>query len=458
MKTLSKEAEQHILDAIATVCEHVNAGLTPTQAVIKVAGDRDFNRNFVRLTIAGYNTGATTYQRQTGQSVLEKMAEFPLAREEEVFEALFPSQILTPVDEKNAAAVSAVYSQRPRAIKSYSKAAMEKAASIALDYPKSEPVPKSAGDPKIAMQKAYGQAEKAKNKLAAVRQKYAEAQEQLLSQLGQFADYFKRADGYRDWSFADVCAAAIQKYGEAGRGVMEYANKRNRTRQAITTQVKSAQAVDWTTEPFAALAACIDLGADVVNLRHAYTEKKAQTDARVEELLRPFVQAPQQTPEPTTSTTTHKKAAAGLLGPLLYGMSRPLGETLMPDSEEALLAKANRTMSDPKYDQEMQAIRARALLQDLMTNDEVIAGYEPEQVIEGYNELAALAPHASTQIAMMRPMLRKWLAQGAMEPFEIQELTNVEKTLNQNHAIASPNLSNQGSVNKDVQRTSSILG
>lgn len=459
MKTLSKEAEQRILDAISDVCDLVNEGSTPTEAVIKVAKDRDFNRNFVKLAIAGYNTGATTYQRQTGKGILEKLAEFPLAREEDVMEALFPSSVLAPVAEKNASAVSTVYSMAPKRMAKVA-AAFEKAASVKLAYPEPKPEP-LPGDSKIAMQKAYGQAEKQGQNLQIARAKYAEAQERFVSLLGQLGDYFKQSSYDRDWAFTDVDAIAAQTYGVAGSHIMDYVAKRNRIKEARTTQVKTAQAVDWDAKPFNLLTSCVKAAEAVVALRTIFNAKQAETEARVNEILHPFCHTQPQSSNGSTSVTTTKEASsdtkeASLWGGFTYNLTRPIAETLVktPDQRQS---SAEKAFTDPYIDQELQAIRARAMLQDLLTNDDVIAGYEPEQVIEGYNELAAVSPQASTQIAMMRPMLRKWLTQGGMEPFEVQELTNVEKTLRQNQALGTPQKPATGPT-KDVQRTTSILG
>lgn len=452
MKTLSKEAEQKLLSAISDVCDYVNDGETPTDAVIKVAKERDFNRNFVKLAIAGYNTGATTYQRENGKGVLEKLAAFPIAREEEVMEALFPSSILAPVAEKNASAISQAYSQAP---KRTSKAAslLEKSASVKLEYPEAKPET-LPGDPKIAMQKAYGQSEKQQQELGIARTKYAAAQERFISLLGQFADYFKQSSYDRDWEFADVDAIATQCYGTTGSHIMDYVAKRNRVKEARTKLVKSAQAVDWSAKPFNWLVDCVSAAQDVVTLRTAFNAKQAETEARTNEILHPFCPTQPQSSKSGKMTTETKEAS--LWGGFTYNLTRPLAETLIKSPEQRQ-SSAEKAFSDPYIDQEMQAIRARAMLQDLLTNDDVIAGYEPEQVIEGYNELAAVSPNASTQIAMMRPMLRKWLTQGGMEPFEVQELTNVEKTLGQNKALGTPQKPMTGST-KDVQRTTSILG
>lgn len=427
MKTLSKEAEQRILDAISDACNNVSGGMSPTDAVIKAAGDRNFNRNFVKLAVAGYNTGATTYQRQTGKTILEKMAEFPLAIEEKVLESLFPSKILAPSVEKNSAAVSTDYSQPPKRSMSKAAATLEKVASYKLDYQDVGETARVPGDPKIAMQTAYGQAEKVKNELDQVRRKYVEAQESMVYALGQFSDYFKQSAWDRDWSFSEVDAIAAQQYGRCGTSVMDYVHRRNSSKEARCSDIKSARAVAWSVSPFTLLDQCVKVGEELVNLRRQFNAKQAETETRVDEILRPFALSTQSS---TGGATTQLDKQGTFWGGFQYNASKPLVDKMFSStSPDEARQKAMQAFSNPVVDQEMQAIRARAMLYDLMQNDEIISGYDPEQTITGFNELSAMAPEASTRIAIMKPMLRKWLTQGVNEPFEISEIAKLENTM-----------------------------
>ena len=63
-----------------------------------------------------------------------------------------------------------------------------------------------------------------------------------------------------------------------------------------------------------------------------------------------------------------------------------------------------------------------------MNNDEIIGGYKPEQVISAYNDIAQLAPRTAAQPAAMQAILRRRLA-NQTEPFEIKEITDLEKGL-----------------------------
>lgn len=85
---------------------------------------------------------------------------------------------------------------------------------------------------------------------------------------------------------------------------------------------------------------------------------------------------------------------------------------------------------DPVHDAEMSRIKTQAMLNDFLANDPVISTYDPDEVLTAFNQVSQLVPRASLQPAVMRGQLRKLLQQqDAMEPFEANQLVEVEKGL-----------------------------
>ena len=96
------------------------------------------------------------------------------------------------------------------------------------------------------------------------------------------------------------------------------------------------------------------------------------------------------------------------------------------DSERKML----EAYMDPVHDAEMARIRSQAMLNDFLANDPVISTYDPDEVLDAFNQVAQMVPRASMQAAVMRGQLRKLLQQQtAMEPFEANQLVEVEKGL-----------------------------
>jgi hypothetical protein len=86
------------------------------------------------------------------------------------------------------------------------------------------------------------------------------------------------------------------------------------------------------------------------------------------------------------------------------------------------------SLNDPAMLAEERKIRAQTLLADLMHNDEVVSGQEPDRVLRAYNQLASFAPRGSLEPAVVGPYLRQMLT-GHTQPYEIKELTGLEGQL-----------------------------
>jgi hypothetical protein len=96
-----------------------------------------------------------------------------------------------------------------------------------------------------------------------------------------------------------------------------------------------------------------------------------------------------------------------------------------------MVESVEQDLSSPVHIDELRQIRSRAMLSDFLANDDVISGYAPEEVTNAYNEISQLSPRASSQPAIMRPLLRKRLTAGSVEPFEAQQMADIEKTIKQ---------------------------
>ena len=86
-------------------------------------------------------------------------------------------------------------------------------------------------------------------------------------------------------------------------------------------------------------------------------------------------------------------------------------------------------LGSPDHENELRKIRAQVMLAEMMSDSEnPISGHDPEEVLAAYNDLAQLAPRIAEQPAAVQPLLAKRLA-GNVEPFEVKEIGDIEKTL-----------------------------
>lgn len=446
MKPLSKEAELNIMGAIEDVCAAVQEGLTPTAALAKVAAARQLGPHYIKLAAAGYNSGAVTYQREQGDSILSKLAEFPLVDPDAVIGELYPETIPPPAVEKAATDVSAEYRQpprfRPRPAGGVEKAAYDRVAALLRPADAAPEVPPPSWSQK------YADYAKQSQQLAEDRRQYAAAQDAFLGQLGQLGDYFRRSAYDVAYTPKEVQAALTARYGAAGRHLFDCLT--HRTKLAVYGPAK-LRPLDWEAEPLRLATTCLETARMLPRLKQACEQRAAQVEALHAELFPPA--RPAADPFAARPSILGKEAApkaASFLGAVVGGGLARMATQAAPKPTGELAGDMLAKLDDPQQEDELRSIQARTLLQDLMMNDEVISGYDPEQVYGAYNEISQTMPRAATQPAIIRSILRKRLAQGSLEPFEAAEMANIERTLAQTQQ--------QSQINPLAPKVAHVLG
>jgi hypothetical protein len=454
MNTLSKEAEARILDAIQDVCEHVTGGMEPTSAVIKVAEEEGLTPNFVKLVCTGYNTGATTYQREKASHILDKMAEFPIADLDSVMSHLYPDKPKSKSLLKESSAVSDEYKSAPRAGRNnpLTRSFREKiAAAPCVPGAAGTSDQKDRGRSKSAsgerMKHAYNQSLDLKRALETKRAEYANSQDKLLQGLADLLETVKRGS----YDLPSLEYAAKARHGEAGARVFSYLYA-NEPRLKRAFDARKLVEADWDGPVLSRVERICKAASDVVRLRVEYDDLCGNTADKVAGLLDPFELAPtvsttQKTNILSGSNSLQQKSAAGFLGGMIGGAAYGLGNTAarslggassLAKTPGDLAGGMAEDLDDPEHEGQLRQIQARTMLQDLMMNDEVISGYDPGEILDAYNEIVGVTPRSATQAAIVRPLLRKRLTQGAIEPFEAAEMVNIEKNLGEVNKAPSP--------------------
>jgi hypothetical protein len=310
------------------------------------------------------------------------------------------------------------------------------------------PVEKYKPEAKMAMKTAFNKALDKKRSHIDCRRKYAEVQDSLLSSLGILGEYFRKSSYDRGWSFEDVDTVAHRVYGNAGREVMNYVHTRNNSKEKRARDYAIlSKPVDWSESPFTTLDSCVKAAHEVLKFRKEYQVSHEETQVKMSELTAPFVEAPNRKNLSVLGNLRQEKSSnifTSIVGSsIAKKMSTPAGNEPSPVEE-----RVHRELTDPDHLNELRAIKAKAQLYDYLRNDEIISGYDPDEVLKAYNEIAAMNPRSSTQPAIMRPLLRKRLTAGAIEPYEAKEMADIEKTLAQTEAMES---------NKQLAKESDVL-
>ena len=447
-QTISKEAESRILDHISKVAEAVDEGMNPTEAVIKVAKGFGLQPNVIRLVSRAYNTGRQESQRKSASSIMDKFASFPLADGEAALQAIYPNHVDTPSVAQQKTAVSLDYFRPPDFAGLPERRHREKIARAPMPSLIENPVPAYEESSEQRMKRAWFLFEKEKRAHEEVRYQATAARDNFLLAIGRLGSYFKEGG---DVSFEQADWVAKTYLGKMGDCMMRVVEQRNVGKKVKAPEPSSAegkealdflnslktksassstqppQSINWEAAPYTLMRALVKSAESLLTMQRvklASEEKLSKTA----EGLRPFV----LTRSPQSIIPRQEKTAFGSFLPIAggIGLKSVLDKTLTPKPTSELVEDKWMELEDPEHESELRKIRAQAMLQDFMANDEVISGYNPDEVMRAYNEVSQMTPRGSTQSGIMRPLIRRRL-QGHMEPFEAEQATNIEKGLAQ---------------------------
>lgn len=429
-----KEAEEQLMSAVRDVHARLSDETChPNDAVVKTALAQRLPADMLPLLVQAINVGRQTYQRQAhhGQPLLRKLAEFPLASIEEVRSRLYPDDVRkSPVLKTAAAEVSTEYSRppQPRAPQRV------KAAAIAAPPPREVVVEAKTKVARLQTAKLRVEREVDDAKVAEIT-----ARDRYLGAMGAVANYFKQAD-YCRRPLSEVEYNACCFFGPVALDIVNYVVANNRTKEArAVSPPRQAKPVSPTEVPYSLFKRAIDLAEEYLVCRQHREKTETEAPSKIAALMRPFAEhfpLPAMTVlgRPERDLSGQRKAA-NLFTPFLAGAGAGIAGLAKPKGTPELVDDVALKLDDPEHLDELKSIEARAMLNDLLANDDVVSGFDPQEVSEAYNEIVQLSPSAATQPAVMRPLLRKRLTAGAVEPFEAQQIADVEKTMRQTEAI-----------------------
>jgi hypothetical protein len=98
-----------------------------------------------------------------------------------------------------------------------------------------------------------------------------------------------------------------------------------------------------------------------------------------------------------------------------------------PVDSKKELKKQYDKLYDPEHESALKSIRAKGVLHDLILNDPVISGYDPQDVAMAFNDVAELSPTLIEAPGMLRSVLRKRLEAGSLADFDVKQLLDMEK-------------------------------
>lgn len=424
-KKITKEAEARIVDGIERAIDLVDGGWTPNDALIKIAEDGDYPAGHIRMMVQAYNTGRTNYQRKTASSLFEKIATFPVADAAVILEAVFPERPKVAADLHRETAVSDSYQSAPIWRRDVP---LEKVASVNGDPARPHP-----RDPDRLVKKAFDLMSNLDREREALRLEVSRAQEKIAKHLSQLDEHFRRVN--RDVSFPAVRENAGLVWGETARQLLTKVAEANLRLEKEASRDCWAGRVDQSAVPYCYVRDCLAAVNDYHTAQDAFQAFDKDAAAMKGQLLGSYMITPP--PEPLTpfKSILTKMAFGGIKG---FGMTpdliaadtvKNIVSRLKPRDDDKLKTDAFMAVTDPSHESRLRKIRTSAIMHDLLANDEFISGEHPERVAEMFNHISNLAPRAAEQPILMKALLRRYIAQGQVDPHDIDQLVGMETRL-----------------------------
>jgi hypothetical protein len=456
---LSKQSEKRILEALEKVSSLVATGEHPNDAIYKIASEQKLPAGHVRLMVNAVNTGRTNSHRATADDPLEKAAEFPLAEADTILSRLYPDNVKTAAAIFLEKVVDPQYNRSPSWLKDHKRT---KTASAPISFKMTDKKPVVEHDPDRDVKRAMALVQRNGHTVDAARLRVERLRQQAVKTAEELRTYFKRPGHI---PFAEVKENAVIMFGKTAATILNVVNPT----KAQLAEKRSSFELNTAAAPFTTIKNAIALAVEFKQAQEAYVAavKTANDDAH--RVLSPFAPGPEagrsvlglqfsQTTEKTSNLGNLFSSALGMTA--LGDIAKDVGKKvpgMQPSSD--LERKDMQSLMDPAHDMEIRNIQSEALLNDLIANDEVIRGHDPEDVIDAFNEVSQLAPYAVNKKAIMRDLMRKRLAGGgaALDQFTVSDALKSQQSLRDLNTVdpgALAAMSSVGVLPSAVQPTS----
>lgn len=445
VKKLSKDAEDKLLDGLEQVAVLVNNGEHPDDAICKIASAMALPVGHVKLMVHGYNNGRTLGQVRSGDSLAEKTADFALADLSTILERMYPATAKTANDRHNAAAVSDDYSMPTDYWQARRTREAKRAAALKFNMPPM--TDKKASDPaytaKAITRKLASVTRCQQNVEDAERGKIA-AGYTTLHVLTKLATYFRQPGCI---PFAEVRDNAVLTKGNCAAAIFKHLDNKAFQKQSSVAPTP----VNWNAEPYTLVTACIKAAQSYKQYKEAAVHAREEATVKTAETYAPFCQA--RGPRVITGSVWADQSPtkeAGTFGGMVAGGAitqgtRGIVDKFGPKPTEALVQKGVNDLASPEHEAKLQSIRTQAMLHDLMLNDPVISGHNPDSVVDAYNQISHMAPRVAHHRMLMQALLRKYLEQAStMDMYDQSQMLNVERELARMSSMSSPQSSFAG--------------
>jgi uncharacterized membrane protein len=475
IQRISTENEDKLINSVKEAIALSNDGVDPSEAIAKVATEKNYNKDFSERMVNMFNTSRTLAHFKDNSGA-KRAADFDIADIDKVLSHMYP-QIEKAAEIKEIISGKDFMSIKPN---SFAKAAD---VAIPATSPYNRDIAHTISSAVAGKYKFAADVKEAKTQLSA-------AKDEQLYAFAKAAEYFRTPGAT---SFQEVDTRMRGTYKQAGELIMdtlwdflgpwqkhEKRGSHSDSVQLITPDDTPFSYIVDAIEKTEKVAVCKSKVKKTEKAKKDYDEKYSKTfkelhsktsgdntlyitadddeiddeatmsdtepakepdiqvqddsegkDNGVDELQEQYVI------EVEVKTATEKSAFMGALEMASKAMGA-LEEGKKPKDSERdsglfsdLPATEVESMAKD-FSSDMEHMRAGNTLQDLMTYDTVISDYEPEEVAAAYNELVRLHPDISSQPAVLRGYLRRYLESShdpgtrGLETFDTAQLAGIK--------------------------------
>ena len=447
--------KDRLITALHTAVQSFNESNDPNEAVVKAAQEHDFNLDQTRRLVETFNTARTLYHYKSAQ---DRTANFALADADEVLPRLF--DVKAP--EKKAQAADYSCYQAPERDWRHNQN-LEKAASWTPSL--SEPAPTADGVSTQAMKALRGYRQTIK--IAQDEARIAASSAAFC--LTKLANLFAR--GSNKGLLEDQYARLIVAYGkdpEHGPVVSKIASfvpQKDQAPASLVTRYNRDAVIDdrdlgqhlellKEAKNYLEVEAELLAGAGVLqkeadSFEHDFMQEIApffQEQARdLSSFIRPeILKAAQQAPK-SPKPMTHNlygepvEIAKDDDGPKNPGLHDAIADTVGGAMGKSMAGYIDtgveRAFTEPQarenkaLSERLKNVQSQIMLQDLLTNDPVLADEPPEKTVEAYNAILQMAPEVAANKEVVRAILRQTVHSTAISPYEADIWTKLEGNL-----------------------------
>jgi hypothetical protein len=436
---MTSKAAQQLTQAVEATQRYMDEeDLDPTEAVIKAARDLSLPREMIRLTAQAHNIAQQTAQHKSAATILDRLEEHPLADGQAAIDAVYGSKQAAVREQFHATAVSDVYSRPPEKRAS--------APTVLASIPAlpgrelSQPVPSAGMLTGVGIRQAIKQS-RALQKEAEVATEHTYAMlNGMLAAMEKLAQYFKRAED-PEQAFLAADHFATRVLGEKAARVMDcvatkLSDGRRQTKRASTTWDGGLVEAHPDAAPF-------NLIGDVIKAAEAWLESGIRRDElqdtlvdKVATLMAPYDRVLHAEPNILANhDALRTKASSNMITGMLGGaaasqLADNLAGTRVGKSVNDLTADARGDFESAGHANNLRKIDAEVLLNDMLNNDETLAAYPREEVLNAYNQISELGPRLATHSLTMRPLMHKMMSQGGrLDPHDVEQLIGLDSQL-----------------------------